>query len=108
MAKKSKTKDELEDDLASVIAGDINKQFKGQNYKTAFFLEGDDDSPSNVTGWVSSGCDSLDLAISNRPNGGFPVGRITEITGLEASGKSLLATLRLSRNSKERRLGSVY
>jgi len=101
MAKKSKTKDELEDDLASVIARDINKQFKGQNYKTAFFLEGDDDSPSNVTGWVSSGCDSLDLAISNRPNGGFPVGRITEITGLEASGKSLLATHALAETQKK-------
>jgi recombination protein RecA len=101
MAKKSKTKDELEDELASVIAGDINKQFKGQNYKTAFFLEGDDDSPSNVTGWVSSGCDSLDLAISNRPNGGFPVGRITEITGLEASGKSLLATHALAETQKK-------
>jgi recombination protein RecA len=33
----------------------------------------------------------LDLAIANRPNGGLPVGRIIEITGLEASGKSLLA-----------------
>ena len=101
MAKKSKTKDELEDELAAVIAGDINKQFKGQNYKTAFFLEGDDDSPSNVTGWVSSGGDSLDLAISNRPNGGFPVGRITEITGLEASGKSLLATHALAETQKK-------
>ena len=101
MAKGSKTKNELEDDLASIIAGDINKQFKGQNYKTAFFLEGDDDSPSNVTGWVSSGCDALDLAISNRPHGGFPVGRITEITGLEASGKSLLATHALVETQKK-------
>ena len=33
----------------------------------------------------------LDLAISNRKNGGFPVGRVSEITGLEQSGKSLLA-----------------
>jgi recombination protein RecA len=33
----------------------------------------------------------LDVAISNRPYGGLPVGRITEITGLEQSGKSLLS-----------------
>ena len=33
----------------------------------------------------------LDLAISNRKYGGFPVGRVSEITGLEQSGKSLLA-----------------
>ena len=89
---KSKSKLELEDSLASTLADSINKQFKGQALKTAFFLEGDADSPSNVTEWISSGCDMLDLAISNRPNGGFPVGRITEVTGLEASGKSLLVS----------------
>ena len=32
----------------------------------------------------------LDLAISNREDGGIAVGRITEINGLESSGKSLL------------------
>jgi recombination protein RecA len=89
---KSKSKLELEDALANTLAESINKQFKGQSLKTAFFLEGDDDSPSNVSEWISSGCDMLDLAISNRPNGGFPVGRITEVTGLEASGKSLLVS----------------
>ncbi len=88
---KGKSKLELTDTLANTLAESINKQFKGQNLKTAFFLDGDEDSPSNVSEWVSSGCSMLDLAISNRPYGGFPVGRITEITGLEASGKSLLA-----------------
>ena len=92
MATKSKSKLELEDSLATALADSINKQFKGQALKTAFFLEGDADSPSNVTDWISSGCDILDLAISNRPDGGFPVGRITEVTGLEASGKSLLVS----------------
>ena len=32
----------------------------------------------------------LDLAISNRPDGGIVVGRITELNGLESSGKSLI------------------
>jgi len=41
------------------------------------------------------------LAISNRPHGGFPVGRITEITGLEASGKSLLAAHTLAETQKK-------
>jgi recombination protein RecA len=101
MAKKTKTKDELTDDLAVALADSINKQFKGQNYKTAFFLAGDDDAPTNVHEWISSGCSMLDLAISNRPNGGFPVGRITEITGLEASGKSLLAAHTLAETQKK-------
>ena len=97
---KSKSKSELEDSLANTLADSINKQFKGQSLKTAFFLDGDDDSPSNVKEWISSGCSMLDLAISNRPNGGFPVGRITEITGLEASGKSLLAAHTLAETQK--------
>ena len=32
----------------------------------------------------------LDLAISNREDGGIAVGRITEINGLESKGRSLL------------------
>ena len=43
----------------------------------------------------------LDLAISNRPNGGFPVGRIVEVTGLEASGKSLLSAHTLANTQKK-------
>ena len=87
----SQSKSEQVDDLASELASTLNKKFKNTNYKVAYFLEGDSDSPSNVSGWVSTGSDILDLAISNRANGGFPIGRISEITGLEASGKSLLA-----------------
>jgi recombination protein RecA len=96
----AKKKSELEDSLAKTLAESINKQFKGQNYKSAFFLSGDDDAPTNVNEWISSGCSMLDLAISNRPNGGFPVGRITEITGLEASGKSLLGAHALAETQK--------
>jgi len=98
---KGKSKVELEDSLANSLADSINKQFKGQSLKTAFFLDGDDDSPSNVKDWISTGSDMLDLAISNRPEGGFPVGRITEITGLEASGKSLLASHALAETQKK-------
>jgi recombination protein RecA len=83
------------------MASNLNKKFKDTNYKVAYFLEGDTDSPSEVKGWVKSGCSMLDLAISNRPNGGFPVGRITEITGLEASGKSLLAAHALTDTQRQ-------
>jgi len=87
MAKtKNKTK---RDELASVLADSLNKQFKGM--KVAYFLDGADKTPTDLTEWISTGSSILDLAISNRPNGGLPVGRITEITGMEASGKSLLA-----------------
>lgn len=103
MAKKNlePNKEEQIDDLASIMANNLNKKFKDTNYKVAYFLEGDTDSPSEVKGWVKSGCSMLDLAISNRPNGGFPVGRITEITGLEASGKSLLAAHALTDTQRQ-------
>lgn len=97
MAKKTK-----EEDLASALAGELNKLSKDQ--KVAFFLDGDD-APTNVGGWVSTGCAMLDVAISNRPYGGFPVGRITEITGLEQSGKSLLASHVLAETQKKGGVG---
>ena len=94
MAKKK----EKELDLADILAGELNKQSKDQ--KVAFFLN-DDEAPTNVDGWVSTGCDMLDVAISNRPYGGLPVGRITEITGLEQSGKSLVSAHLLAETQKQ-------
>ena len=92
---------EVQDNLASVLADNLNKKFKSSNYKVAYFLEGDTDAPSEVNEWISTGSTMLDLAISNRPNGGLPVGRIIEITGLEASGKSLLAAHALADTQKK-------
>ena len=87
----AKSKNELSDELGGLIADTINKQFKTQHLKSAYFLEGDDDAPTIIKEWVGTGSTMLDLAISNRKYGGFPVGRVSEITGLEQSGKSLLA-----------------
>lgn len=101
MAKKSIEIDSLQDELAGILATNLNKKFKSSNYKVAYFLEGDADSPSDVNEWISTGSSMLDLAISNRPNGGLPVGRITEITGLEASGKSLVAAHVLANTQKK-------
>ena len=44
---------------------------------------------------------ALDLAISNRPNGGIAVGRITELNGLESSGKSLIGAHILAETQKK-------
>jgi recombination protein RecA len=92
----AKTKKELS--LADILADELNKQSKDQ--KVAFFLN-EDEAPTNVSGWISTGCAMLDVAISNRPYGGLPVGRITEITGLEQSGKSLVAAHLLAETQKQ-------
>lgn len=88
-------------ELANVLADEINKSQKGQ--KAAFFLD-DNSTPTNVAGWVSFGNSMLDVAVSNQAYGGAPVGRIVEITGLEQSGKSLLAAHLLAETQK---LGGV-
>ena len=86
------------DDLAKVIQGELNKQFKHQ--KVAYFLE-EGGNPTDVTGWISTGSTMLDLAISNKPNGGVAVGKITELNGLEGSGKSLIGSHLLASTQKK-------
>jgi recombination protein RecA len=77
------------DELAVILQKALNaRQKDGQ--KVAYFLDEEDD-PSSITDWVSTGSTVLDLAVSNRPYGGLPVGRITEINGLESTGKSLIS-----------------
>ena len=56
----------------------------------AYFLDQPELSPADIVDWISTGDPILDIYVSNRVNGGIPVGRITEINGLESSGKSLL------------------
>ena len=88
----------IRDDLAASLAADLNKTNKGQD--VAFFLDGSG-APTDVDEFVSTGSSTLDIAISYRPNGGIPVGRITEITGMEASGKSLVASHILAETQKK-------
>jgi recombination protein RecA len=84
----SGSKADQQDALSAEILKTLNKDSKGAE-KSAYFLT-DPKSVSEVRGWVPTGAAMLDLAISNRPYGGYPVGRITEITGIASSGKSLL------------------
>jgi recombination protein RecA len=94
------------DELSSILASNLNKKFKSA-HKVAFFLDGSEQTPTDLDEWVSTGSPMLDLAIANRPHGGLPVGRITEITGLEGSGKSLLAAHAIADTQRKGGLG-VY
>ena len=87
------------DELAGVLADTINKQFK--DMKVAYFLDGSDTTPTDVKDFISTGSTMLDLAISNRPDGGIAVGRITELNGLESSGKSLIGAHILAETQKK-------
>ena len=89
----------VKDDLAQSLADGVNKKFKDS--KVAYFLDGSDTTPTDILEFISTGSSILDLAISNRPNGGIAVGRITEINGLESSGKSLIGTHILAETQKK-------
>lgn len=88
------------DALSSELITSLNGKFKDSGHVAAYFLS-DPDVATDVKDWVPTGCTALDLAISNRPHGGYPVGKITEITGLEASGKSLLGAYALANTQKK-------
>jgi recombination protein RecA len=60
-----------------------------------------DDSPTHVKDFISTGSTLLDYIISNRRDGGVPCGKLTEIQGEEASGKSLLCAHIIANTQKK-------
>jgi recombination protein RecA len=92
------------DELASLIAESLNKLNKDSD-QIAFFLDGREDTPTDFTDFISTGATMLDVAISNRPRGGIAVGRITELTGLEGSGKSLVGAQLIANTQKQGGVG---
>lgn len=87
------------DDLADLIVAAANKAQKDGS-TVAFYLDEQED-PSMISDWVSTGSTLLDLAISNRKEGGLPVGRIVELNGLEGTGKSLIAAHIMANTQKK-------
>src|SRR5574343_640932 len=55
----------------------------------------------DVEEFISTGLTLLDYAIANKREGGVPMGRITEICGNEATGKSLIAYHILANTQKK-------
>jgi len=89
MAKKQNNKENQRDELIELLADELNKANKDGG-KIAYFLD-EQENPAEITDWISTGSSILDLAISNRPHGGLPVGKMVEFNGLEGTGKSLVS-----------------
>ena len=51
------------DKLAQVLADSLNKKFK--DYKVAHFLDGADETPTDLTEWISTGSSMLDIALQS-------------------------------------------
>ena len=77
------------DELVELLANELNKANKDGG-KIAYFLD-EQENPAEISDWISTGSSILDLAISNRPHGGLPVGKMIEFNGLEGTGKSLVS-----------------
>ena len=75
--------------LSKLLIKELNKDGDAGG-KLAWNLATDTDNPTDVKEWISTGSTLLDYCISNRRGGGIPVGKLTEISGEEASGKSLV------------------
>jgi recombination protein RecA len=75
------------DDMMKDLITSINKEF---GTRVAYNLS-EMDAPTIVKRWIDTGSIQLNYAIKNALGGGYPEGRIIEISGPPSSGKSHLA-----------------
>lgn len=116
MAKKEKivkenddTPIELETDvfkLSKLLIKELNRD-EEKSGKIAWNLATDLDNPTEVKEFISTGSTILDYTIANKPNGGVPVGKLTEISGEEASGKSLMIAHLIANTQKKGGLAAL-
>ena len=59
------------------------------------------DNPTEVKEWIPTGSRWLDSIISKGQVSGIPVGKVTEIAGLEATGKSYICLLYTSPSPRD-------
>jgi recombination protein RecA len=84
--KKSSKKSDVDDMMKDLISS-INKEFGA---RVAYNLS-EMDAPTVVKRWIDTGSIQLNYAIRNALGGGYPEGRIIEISGPPSCGKSHLA-----------------
>ncbi len=66
-----------------------------------------DDNPTDVSEWIPTGSRWLDSIICKGKMAGIPVGKITEIAGLSASGKSYMAA-QVAANAQKQGIDVIY
>lgn len=91
MAAKKKDVDVAKSDLTTAeIRHKFLKGVRNDVKDEYVFLE-EDGTIEDVTTFVPSGCSALDYIMTNRKDGGYPVGKIIEVTGMPGTGKTLVA-----------------
>lgn len=102
----SENTDKLIDDLMSGLTTKLTSRFKDTGYNPVYRLD-DPSAPINCNNFLSTNSTALDISIANKADGGIPVGRITEIAGLEGTGKSLMCAHLIANTQKQGGIG-VY
>lgn len=74
----------------SKLVKDLRKTFSKDDEDQISWDLSTEESPTSAKTFISTGSTLLDYVISNRRDGGVPTGKLTEIAGEEASGKSLI------------------
>jgi recombination protein RecA len=68
---------------------------------------GDEENPADIKDWIPTGSRWLDSIVCKGQLAGIPVGRVTEIAGLESSGKSYMAG-QIAREAQKKDIRVVY
>ena len=66
-----------------------------------------EENPTEVTDWISTGSRWLDSTICRGKLAGIPVGKVVEIAGLEATGKSYMAA-QIAANAQAKGITVIY
>jgi recombination protein RecA len=85
---------------------DILKMINKKAGRTIAFT-GDQENPADIKDWIPTGSRWLDSIICRGQLAGVPVGRITEIAGLESSGKSYMAG-QVAREAQKKGIKVLY
>jgi recombination protein RecA len=97
MAKKKVESKVDREDLINSLVESLNSE-----HRVAYSLINDAEiNPATIKGWIPTGNEIVDLMISNTRHGGLPLGRVTEISGMESSGKSLFVAHALAEVQKQ-------
>ena len=82
------------------FTADLIKSLNKESGSRVAYNLAEDEAPTTVKRWISTGSRLLDYICSNRRNGGLPEGRIVEIFGPPSIGKSHIAT-QLARSTQQ-------
>lgn len=88
-----------------VDVSELRKALNGKLKGAVYDLR--EENPTDVKEWVSTGSTWLDGIIAKGKMAGIPVGKIVEIAGIQATGKSFLAA-QIAGNAQKQGITAVY